>query len=172
MPSKKLVELLKARAVRTGNFVLSSGKKSSYYIDLKKAYTNPEILRELTKEMAKLIKREETDKIAGIAVGAIPLATGLSLDLNIPFLIIRKGKKEYGTKGRIEGEIKAGERVIVVEDVTTTGSSALSAVEAIREKKLICNKVIVAVDRLEGAEALLKKHDITLTPLITKKDLF
>ncbi len=165
-----LAKILK-NAVKKGDFILSSGKKSSYYIDLKKACTNPKILKEIVKEIAELIRNEKADRIAGVAVGGLPLATGVSLELGIPFLIVRKEKKEHGTERLIEGEFKAGERVVVLEDVTTSGSSALAAVEAIREKKLICNKVIVVVDRLEGAGELLKKRDITLVPLLTAEEL-
>lgn len=165
-----LVEVLKC-AVKKGDFTLSSGKKSSYYIDIKKAYTNPKILREIVKEIARLIKNEKIDRIAGVAVGGIPLAAGAALELGIPFLIVRKEKKEHGTERLIEGEFKAGEKVVVVEDVATSGSSALAAVETIREKKLICRKVIVVVDRLEGAGELLKKHDIELVPLLTAEEL-
>lgn len=166
----KLVEALKS-AVKKGDFTLASGKKSSYYIDIKKAYTNPKILREMVKDITRLIENEKIDRIAGVAVGGIPLAAGVALELGIPFLIVRKEKKVHGTERLIEGELKAGERVVVIEDVTTSGSSALDAVKAIREKKLICSKVIVVVDRLEGAGELLKKHDITLVPLLTAEEL-
>ncbi|MFH1773402.1 MAG: orotate phosphoribosyltransferase [Methanobacteriota archaeon] len=165
-----LAEMMKC-AVKKGDFTLASGKRSSYYIDIKKAYTNPKILRELVKEIAKLIKNEKVDRVAGVAVGGIPLAAGVSLELGIPFLIVRKEKKEHGTERLIEGELKAGEKIVVIEDVTTSGGSALAAVEVIREKKLICNKVIVVVDRLEGAGELLKKHDIMLVSLLTAKEL-
>lgn len=165
-----LAEMLKS-AVKKGEFILASGKKSSYYIDIKRAYTNPKVLREIVKEIARLIKNEKVDRVAGVAVGGIPLAAGVALELGIPFLIIRKEKKEHGTERLIEGEFRSGEKVVVIEDVTTSGSSALDAVDAIREKKLICNKVIVVVDRAEGAGEMLKKHDITLVPLLTAEEL-
>ncbi len=165
-----LVEALKS-AVKKGDFTLTSGKKSSYYIDIKKAYMNPKILREIVKEIARLIRNEKVDRIAGVAMGGIPLATGVSLELGIPFLMVRKEKKEHGTERMIEGEFKAGEKAVVIEDVTTSGSSALDAVDALRKNKLICSKVIVVVDRLEGAGELLKKHDITLVPLLTAEEL-
>lgn len=165
-----LVKMLKS-AVKKGDFTLTSGKKSSYYIDIKKAYTNPKILREIVKEIAVLIRNEKVDRIAGVAMGGIPLAAGVSLELGIPFLVVRKEKKEHGTERMVEGEFKAGEKAVVIEDVTTSGSSALDAVDALRKNKLMCSIVIVVVDRLEGAGELLKKHDITLVPLLTAEEL-
>jgi orotate phosphoribosyltransferase len=168
---RKLGEMIKQKAVKTGEFTLTSGKKSSYYIDIKKVSTDPRVLKEIVKEMKKEIEGEEIDRIAGMAVGAVPLATALSLETQIPFVIIRKEKKEHGTGKRIEGEIRGGESVVVIEDVTTTGGSALAAVKAVREKNCTCNKVIVVVDRLKGAKELLEKENVSLIPLVTIKDL-
>lgn len=167
----KLVELLKMKAVRHGSFVLASGKKSSYYIDIKKAYTKPDVLREITKEMARLIRDEKLDRIAGVAVGAVPLAAALSLETGLPFLIIRKEQKGYGTENKIEGELRPGERVVIVEDVTTTGESVLRAVEAVRGADAVCDRVLVVVDREEGAEERLAKHGVTLFPLTAARKL-
>lgn len=167
----QLVRMLRKHAVMHGSFTLSSGKKSNYYIDIKKAYTKPEILREIAREMARLIKDEKVDKIAGVAVGAVPLAAALSLEAGIPFLIVRKEQKDYGTGKRIEGELRAGERVIVVEDVTTSGASVLRAVEAIREAGGVCEAVLVVVDRREGAAKLLYENGVVLKPLATSKEL-
>jgi len=166
-----LVEMLKKNAVKHGSFTLASGKKSDFYIDIKKAYTKPEVLRKITREMARLIKDEKVDKIAGVAIGAVPLATALSLESGLPFLIVRKELKGHGTGNKIEGDLRAGEKVIIVEDVTTTGESVLKAVKAIREVKAVCDKVVVVVDRDEGARELLASHGIALLPLTTSREL-
>ena len=97
MASKALLEALRRKAVRRGDFTLASGKRSDYYINLKEAYTDPEVLRIITREIAGLLKGVEMDRIAGVAVGGVPLATALSLELGVPFLIVRKEKKGYGT---------------------------------------------------------------------------
>ena len=169
--SSLLVEMLKKNAVKLGSFTLASGEKSDFYIDIKKAYTKPEVLMEITREMARLIKNEKPDKIAGVAVGAVPLVTALSLESGLPFLIVRKELKGHGTRNKIEGELRVGEKVIIVEDVTTTGESVLKAVEAIRAVNALCDRAMVVVDRNEGAVEHLACHDIALLPLTTSREL-
>jgi orotate phosphoribosyltransferase len=120
--------------------------------------------------MAELVRKREVDKISGIALGAIPIAAVLSLELGIPFLMVRKDKKGHGTDVRIEGGLKEGDRVIMVEDVTTTGASVVAGVEEVR-KKGICDTVLVAVDREEGALELLKEHGVELISLVTVREL-
>ena len=119
-------------AFKTGEFTLTSGKKSNFYVDIKQASTKPKILREIAKCMAEHLKGEE--KIAGMELGAVPLAVALSLETNLPYLIIRKGEREHGTGKLIEGEVKKEDKIILVEDVTTTGSSLLKAAEIIRHE--------------------------------------
>ena len=122
------------------------------------------------REMAELVRKREVDKISGIALGAIPIAAVLSLELGIPFLMVRKDKKGHGTDVQIEGGLKEGDRVIMVEDVTTTGASVVAGVEEVR-KKGICDTVLVAVDREEGALELLKEHGVELISLVTVREL-
>lgn len=165
----RLKEML-AESVKTGDFTLASGKKSNYYVNIKKAYTKPPVLKEIAEEMAKLVRKREVDKISGIALGAIPIAAVLSLELGIPFLMVRKDKKGHGTDVQIEGGLKEGDRVIMVEDVTTTGASVVAGVEEVR-KKGICDTVLVAVDREEGALELLKEHGVELISLVTVREL-
>ncbi len=165
-----LASMLKGH-VKRGDFTLSSGKKSSYYVDIKRAYTDPAILKEISKEMAKFIRRAKPDRIAGIAVGSIPIATALSLETGVPFIIVRKDVKEHGTHAKIEGELAPGMRVVVVEDVATTGNSALAAVDAIRESKGICDTVLVVVDREEGAEENLSRNGVALRSLAKAEEI-
>ncbi len=119
---KKLIDLLKAEEViKFGKFTLASGKESDYYVNMKMAITNPEILKQVAKIVANQIIDDKIDKIAGPALGAVPIATAISLESSIPMLMIRKAKKGYGTAKLIEGELVEGDSVVVVEDVTTTG---------------------------------------------------
>lgn len=157
--------------VKTGSFTLSSGKKSNYYINIKEACTSPDVLKEIAIEMSKFVKKEEVDRIAGIALGGVPIAVALGLKLDIPFLMVRGDKKGHGTLARIEGAFKKGDRVIMVEDVVTTGGSVMAGVKEIR-KKGVCKKVLSVVDRKEGALELLRKHDVELTSLISARVLF
>jgi orotate phosphoribosyltransferase len=166
----KLREMIK-KAVKKGEFTLASGKKSDYYINIKEVYTEPEVLKEIAVKMAEIIKGKKIDKIAGVAVGAIPIAVALSLQTGIPFVIVRQEKKGYGTSSKIEGEIKKGERVVVVEDVTTTGGSVANAIEALRSFGCLCEEALVVVDREEGAEENLKRKGVKLISLFKGSEL-
>ncbi|RLG58681.1 MAG: orotate phosphoribosyltransferase [Candidatus Hydrothermarchaeota archaeon] len=160
----KLREMIK-KAVKRGEFTLASGKKSDYYINIKEVYTKPEVLKEIAVKMAEIIEGKKIDKIAGVAIGAIPIAVALSLQTGIPFVIVRKEEKNHGTSSKIEGEIKKGERVVIVEDVTTTGGSVINAIEALRSFGCICKEALVVVDREEGAEENLKRKGVKLISL-------
>lgn len=155
-------------AIKYGEFTLTSGKKSSYYVDIKLASTKPDILKEIASQMAKDV---EGNKIAGMELGAVPIASAVSLETNLPFLMVRKKKKDHGTAGRIEGEFEKGDKVTVVEDVTTTGGSAVETVEALRKAGAEVEKVLVVVDRKEGAGKRLKDINADLIPLITADEL-
>ncbi len=155
-------------AIKYGEFTLTSGKKSSYYVDIKLASTDPAILRKIASEMRPLVDGE---KIAGMELGAVPLASAVSLETDLPFLMVRKKSKDHGTGERIEGKLEKGETVTVVEDVATTGGSAVETVEVLREAGAKVNKVLVVVDRKEGAEKKLKEIEVELIPLITADKL-
>ena len=174
MSSKEyLIEILKKNNVfKEGNFVLSSGKESNYYIDMKKAITNPEILSIIAKLIYEKVCSEDIDKVAGPALGAVPIATAISLESEIPLLMIRKEKKGYGTSKLIEGELNKGDSVIVVEDVTTTGGSLLKAIKAIHDNGGIVKKAFVVVDREDGAIQMFEKENIPFEPLIHVNEFF
>ena len=169
---KHLIELLKEnKVVKFGNFKLSSGRESHYYVDMKKAVTDPLILSDVAKIISERIDRRVTDKIAGPALGAIPLVTAVSLRSEIPMLMIRKAKKGYGTSELIEGDLQEGDGVVLIEDVTTTGNSLLKAIQAVKDDGGNIERVFVVVDRAEGALENLKKNGFTLEPLVSVKDL-
>lgn len=156
-------------ALKFGEFELSSGKKSNYYIDIKKASTSPVFLKLVGKEI--LRKAGDVDKLAGVALGGIPLVVAASMYSQKPYLMIRKKKKEYGTTERVEGALSPKDQILMVEDVTTTGNSLLDAVETIREVGGEVKKAVVVVDREEGAKKLLKNHEVDLNPLLRASDL-
>lgn len=167
----RLAEKIKDQAVKRGDFTLTSGKKSSFYIDIKKAYTDPHTMNLIVEGMAEVIKDEHFDRIAGMELGGVPIATALSLKTNLPFIIIRKKKRTHGTNSRIEGDLKNGEKVIMVDDIVTTGGSIKNGIEALKDEGVECKKVIAVVDRLEGASDNLEKFNIRLKSLLTLKDL-
>jgi orotate phosphoribosyltransferase len=164
-----LIKLLKEddNIVKHGKFVLSSGKEANYYIDIKKAITNPEILKTIAILINEKIKDDKIDGVAGPALGAVPIATAVSLESKIPLIMIRKEKKGYGLLKLIEGEIKSGNNIVVVEDVTTTGNSLLKAIKAVEDNNGIVKRVFSVVDREEGAIDNFKSKNIKLEPLVS-----
>ncbi len=171
MSREELKAQIKERAFKKGEFILASGKKSNYYINIKSAYTRPEVLRNIAKAMAEELSGLNYDLLAGVAVGAVPIVAAVALEVNKPFLIVRKEKKGYGTNLGVEGEFSSGERVVILEDVTTTGGSVLKAVRELRAQGLECTTAIVVVDREEGAIENLKKEKVELIPLIKVSEL-
>ena len=168
--TQHLVDLLiSCGAIKFGEFVLTSGKRSNYYIDIKQASTNPRILRMIAKRMKDYARGY--DVIAGMELGAVPIAVALSLESEKPFVIVRKQEKIHGTKKLIEGEDVNGKKVLVVEDVTTTGGSVIRAVKILRENGAIVDKVITVVDREEGAKERLNEENVELIPLVTKSEI-
>ncbi|BDH79916.1 MAG TPA: orotate phosphoribosyltransferase [Methanothermobacter sp.] len=165
---RRLLKLLDEKnVIKTGTFILSSGKKSNYYVDIKKAITDPQVL-DLIAELIKMnINSDNIDKIAGPALGAVPIATAVSLKTKKPLIIIRKEKKGYGTSKLIEGTIKEGDKVAIIEDVTTTGNSLLRAIRIIEENGGRVRRAFVIVDREEGAKKNLQREGFTLEPLFS-----
>ncbi len=168
----QLIDLLKAnQVIKFGKFTLSSGKESDYYVDMKKAITDPQILSKIAKIISDMISEESIDKVAGPALGAVPIATAVALHSGIPMLMIRKAQKDYGTSKLIEGDLMGGNSVIVVEDVTTTGNSLLKAVKAVLDNGGIVERTFVVVDREEGAVEKLKAEGLLLEPLVSISDV-
>jgi orotate phosphoribosyltransferase len=165
-----LKQMLKdLKVVQTGDFVLASGKKSNYFVNIKRASTDPAILREIAKEVAPHVEKDM--KIAGMALGAVPLAVAVALETDRPFVMVRKEPKDHGTRDLIEGDVLPGERFLIVEDVATTGGSTMRVVTALREKGANVKKVVVVVDRQEGATEMLAQNGIELVSIFKAKDL-
>ncbi|MCX6650162.1 MAG: orotate phosphoribosyltransferase [Methanomassiliicoccales archaeon] len=153
-------------AILYGDFTLASGKKSKYYIDIKKATTDPKVLGLVADLMAKEMG-QEVQRIAGVALGSVPLAVALSLRTGIPFVMVRKEKKDHGTGKLIEGQLDPGEKVLVVEDVITSAGSAVYAVETLRQAGAVVDRVMSVVDREEGGREVLKKMEVEMKALLT-----
>ncbi len=161
--------LLDAGAVRFGEFVLASGKKSDVYVDVKKAWPDPGRLAVLARALAAHAGSE--DRIAGMELGAVPLVVATALRLGRPYVVLRKAAKEHGTRQAFEGEIPAGARVLVIDDVSTSGGSTLRSVEIVRAAGGIVDRVVVVLDRGEGAAELLAGAGVRLEPLVTFAEL-
>ncbi len=173
MDRQALIKALRsANAVRYGEFELSHGGTSDYYIDKYRFETSPECLQQVAAAFGEQLAAVDADtKLAGVALGAVPLVAATSVETGRPYVIARKQRKEYGTGNRIEGQLTEGDSVIVLEDVATTGQSALDAVTALREAGAEVSRVIVVVDRQEGATERLAEHDITLESLVTAEEI-
>lgn len=152
MSRSDIAKLIEAcGAIKHGKFKLSNGSLTDYYIDKYVFETQPEVLSEITEAFAAEFDQSDIDIVAGPELGAVPLVTGVSLRTGIPAAFIRKGKKHYGTQARVEGEIAKGQRVAVIEDVTTTGSTILDTATLIEEVGGVVERLFVVVDRMEGA---------------------
>jgi len=170
MNKKELIQLLKdCGAIQFGRFVLTSGAISDYYIDIKKASTNPKTLQVIAKSMGEYTKGY--DLLAGMELGAVPLVVALSLETEIPYVIIRKEKRGHGTEKLIEGGDVKGKNVLVIEDVTTSGGSIVKTIQILRENDAKVDKVLVAVDRESGAKEKLQKMKVNFVPLLSVSDI-
>ncbi len=167
-----LADALK-ECIKYGDFILASGKKSKYYVDIKKASTDPRMLKLIAQHITHILKLHSIypDYIGCVALGGVPIAVAVSLETGLPLLLIRKETKEYGTKGQIVGEIERGKSVLLVEDVTTTGNSVLKAIKILRYEGLVIQHVIAIVDREEGAFKNLEGVDVEFIPLVSISEL-
>lgn len=161
--------LFETGAVKTGDFILSSGKHSNFYIDCRKVTLHPQGARLIAQIILEKIKGLKIDAIGGLTLGADPITSSVVALSDIPGFIVRKKEKEHGTKQKIEGLIEKGWNVVIVEDVATTGGSALQAIEAVEAVGARVTRVIAVVDREEGATEALKGY--AFDPIFKKSEL-
>lgn len=149
-------------SIKRGKFKLSDGSLSDYYIDKYVFETEPAVLREIATEIAGMLSGSEIDVIAGPELGAVPLVTAVSLETDIPGAFVRRGDHHYGTQARIEGTVDKGMRVAVLEDVTATGSTILETADLVEELGGVVERLIVVVDRNQGAVERVREtgHDL------------
>ncbi|MBV9509900.1 MAG: orotate phosphoribosyltransferase [Caulobacteraceae bacterium] len=158
-------------AVLRGDFLLRSGARSSYYIDKYLFTTRPQLLRRIAAALAGLLP-DGVDRLAGPVLGAVPLVTALALETGLPTLIVRTDKpKDYGTSRQIEGTLNAGERVMLVEDVVTTGGAALAAVDVLRAAGASVLGALAVVDREQGGPAAFAERQVPFRALFTRSGL-
>lgn len=164
-------------ALLRGTFTLRSGRTSSYYLDKYLFSTRPEVLRQLAVLFGERIRALESrtgakiDRLAGAELGGIPLVTAASLETGLPCVFVRNKKKEYGTAKQLEGALNKGDRVVLVEDVATTGGQALEAAQTIRELGGNVLAIIATIDRQEGARENVEKAGVGFEALFTKGEL-
>jgi len=170
MTKEELIQGLKdCGAIKFGRFVLTSGAISDYYVDIKKASTDPKILKKIAREMS--VYAKSYDLLAGMELGAVPLVVAVALETGIPYVIIRKEKREHGTGKQIEGSDVSGHHVLLIEDVTTSGGSVVKSLDILRAGHAEVDKVLTVVDREAGAREQLQKLDVTFIPLVSVSEI-
>ena len=171
MTKEELARELKQTALLEGEFTLRSGRKSRYYLDKYLFETQPALLRELAVRFAEFVS-DRIDRIAGAELGAVALAAATSLNTGKPFVIVRNSKKaDYGTGKLIEGRLDEGERVLLVEDVATSGGQAIEAARTLTKAGAVVDRIVAVIDRLEGARENVEKAGIAFSSLLTTDDL-
>ena len=168
-----LAAALREHAYLEGDFVLRSGRRSRYYLDKYRFETRPDLLGPLGEALAAAVREHEPDatRLAGPELGAVALAAATSLQSGLPFLIVRKAAKDYGTANRLEGVHEEGESVCLIEDVVTSGGAAIDAIQALRDVGLRMSTAICVVDREEGGVDELARHAVRLRPLFLASEL-
>ena len=171
MDRNELGAKLKAAAYLEGDFTLRSGRRSKYYLDKYLFETDPALLQELAKLFAQHVTADTT-RIAGAELGAVALAAATAIACARPFVIVRNSRKaDYGTGKLIEGRLNRGERVLLVEDIVTSGGQAIEAVRVLHEQGAIVQKLVAVIDREEGGRQAIEKAGIPFESLFTSSML-
>ena len=171
----KLFDLLKTRAFRRGRIVLASGRESDFYFDMKPAMLDPEGAALMAELIMQELEGVEADLVGGLEMGAVPLIAPVAMKSrdfgrSLAGFFVRKAVKAHGTKKRVDGNDVAGKTVVILEDVTTTGGSALEAVQAVRDAGGTVALVLTILDRGEGADAVFKQAGVEFKSLFKAQE--
>ena len=155
--------------IKFGDFTLASGKKSSYYIDLRLVASFPHIFRKMTKNLQKLVSEktglDNFDSLVSVPTGGLVIGSALAIETVKPLIYVRDKPKDYGTTKSIEGKIFSGMKVILIDDVITTGNSVINAIKQLKDAGLSISDVYVVINRLEGANNTLELEKVNLYQL-------
>ena len=165
-----IAKRIRAVSYLTGEFRLRSGTTSAFYWDKYRFESDPFLLHSIVAELEKRLPAS-FDKLAGLELGGVPLATGLSLKIGKPCLYVRKEAKDYGTCNLVEGGFDAAERVVVIEDVVTTAGQVCTSVEQMRELGLVVEDVVVVIDRQQGGRERVAEIGCTFSSVFTLEEL-
>jgi orotate phosphoribosyltransferase len=170
MTKEQLAKRISDLALLRGEFTLRSGRKSNYYLDKYRFETQPDVLKALGKMLAERVT-PDIDRLAGPELGAVALAAAAAMESGKPFVLVRNRKKDYGTSKQIEGVLNKGERVLIIEDVLTTGGQVLESVASLREMGAVVERIVAIIDRMEGARENIEGAGLKFEALFTTKDL-
>lgn len=154
------LSLVRNNALKIGDYTLHSGKKSPYYVDLRQSISNPIAMDWIGNSLARIVANEigktKVDKIMGVPTAGVPFATIVSQKLAIPMLYYRKERKEHGVRKKIEGDMERNDRIVMIDDLITTGQSVIDAAEAAREQGGIVSELVVLLDREQGGQDYIR----------------
>ena len=170
MTKEQLAKRISDLALLRGEFTLRSGRKSNYYLDKYRFETQPDVLKALGKMLAERVT-PDIDRLAGPELGAVALAAAAAMESGKPFVLVRNRKKHYGTSKQIEGVLNKGEKVLIIEDVLTTGGQVLESVASLREMGATVERIVAIIDRMEGARENIEGAGLKFEALFTTKDL-
>lgn len=171
MDRRQLARSIRQTSYLTGSFRLRSGQTSSFYWDKYRFESQPELLRAIANELTRLLPSGEFDRLAGLELGGVPLATALSMAISKPCLFVRKKAKDYGTCHLVEGGYSKGEQIVVVEDVITTAGQVIESVGQMRELGLVIKDVLCVIDRQQGGREKLTAIGCELRSVFTLEEL-
>ena len=170
MEKAALTARIKEASYLEGDFLLRSGKRSKYYMDKYLFETQPDILKALGTEFCKHLTDDVT-LIAGAELGGVALAAATAMEANLPWIIVRNSKKDYGTSKMVEGVLKEGDVVLLVEDIVTTAGQILEAAKIITDAGATVKKIVCVIDRKQGGRENTEAAGYTFDSIITKDDL-
>lgn len=170
MTDAQLIARIRDVALLRGDFTLRSGRRSKYYLDKYLFETQPDILRELARRFARHVG-PEVSRLAGPELGGVPLVTATALETGLPMVLIRNAKKDYGTAKQFEGVLHPGDTVLITEDIATSGGQSLEAATMLRDMGVRVAKIVVVIDRQEGARESLEAAGFAFASLFTRSDL-
>lgn len=173
MTHEQLIQRITDSALLHGDFTLRSGRKSKYYLDKYLFQTQPDILAALATLFAEKIAALPggVDRLAGAELGGVPLVSATGIVADKPFILIRNQKKGYGTAKQVEGAMDKGDRIVILEDIATTGGQVLEVAQTLTEMGAKILKIISVIDRQEGARENIEAAGFGFDSLLTKSDL-
>ena len=173
MTDEQLITRIADTAIKHGTFTLRSGRTSHYYVDKYLFETQPDIIAALGARFAVRVAQMNggIDRLAGPELGGVPLVTAASMATNLPCVFVRNARKEYGTAKQIEGVLELGDRVVIIEDIATSGGQSIEAANALKAAGASVEAIIVVIDRQEGARENIEQAGYRFDALFTKSDL-